>query len=225
MDASYPPPGPLAPTPPRRSLVGPVLLTSAGALLLVATIVVALLVVRTFLSLLPLNVIDGAGNPGSAALASTDVPGVVDVTLEPGRYDVFLVVDDADAHTGLDADVQVVGPDGSSVEVDDAPGVSINAQRGDRRAFNVAAFTVTTAGEHTVVVPGSPSEGALAVVAEGQATSSFVAGVFGTIGGVFLAVVLGLVGLGLTVGGVVWWALRARTRTVGPSGVVGRGGA
>ncbi|NKY38335.1 hypothetical protein [Cellulomonas septica] len=221
MDASYPPPSPSTSTTPRRSLVGPVVLTSAGALLLVGAIVAAVVVARTFLSLLPLGVIDAQGDAGPSAVAWTDVPGAVDVDLAPGRYDVFLVVDDVDAHTGLDADVRVVGPDGSPVEVDDAPGVSINAQRGDRRAFNVAAFTVTAAGEHTVVVPGSPSDGALAVVAEGQRTSSFLLGVFGTIGGVFLTIVLGLLGLGLTAGGVVWWALRARARTVGPTARVG----
>lgn len=224
MDASYPPPGPPAApvaTAPRRSLVGPVVLTSAGVLLLVATTVVAVLVVRTFLSLLPLGVIDAQGDAGPSAVAWTAVPGAVDADLAPGRYDVFLVVDDDDAHTGLDADVRVVGPDGSPVAVDDAPGVSINAQRGDRRASNVAAFTVTTAGQHTVVVPGSASDGALAVVAEGQRTSSFLVGVFGTIGGVFLAIVLGLLGLGVTAGGTVWWALRARARTVGPTAHVG----
>ena len=116
--------------------------------------------------------------------------------------------------------MRVSGPDGE-VDVDDAPGVSINAQRGDRRAFNVAAFTVTSAGEHTIVVPGSPSEGAVAVVAEGQQTSTFLVGVFGTIAGVFLAVGLGFVGLLVTAGGVVWWALRARARTAGPVGRAG----
>lgn len=210
MDATVIPPPPAAVPP--RSITGPLALTSVGTLLLAAAQVLGLLVAQSFLAVLPTGVLASDGTPGPDAVAYTAVPGVVTAVLERGRHDVFLVVDADHAHTGLLGPVEVVGPDGQRVAVDDAPGVSINASRADRRAFNVAAFDVTTPGEHAVVLPRAATPGAVAVVAEGMPTWSFARGVLGTVAGTFAVVGLAAVGLAVTAGGVAWWARRAPAR-------------
>ncbi|AEE47882.1 hypothetical protein [Cellulomonas fimi] len=222
MDASAPNPPAPAPnpqvpgTPPvvagRTSLVGPVVLTSVAALLVVAAVVVTVLVVRAFAGLLPLGVVGADGGAGPAAVGESSVPGTVELELEEGLHDVFLVLPGGQAHGGLEGEVLVVGPDGGSVDVDDAPGVSISAARGDHHAFNVAAFRAPTAGEYTLTFPPSTPPDALAVVAEGQEVPSFLAGVFGTIAGVLVAVALGVVAIPLLITGIAWWVVRASAR-------------
>jgi len=199
------------PTPGRTSLVGPVWLTSIGALLLVVTVVVVVLVARTFLSIVPIGVVSADGSPGSGALASAPAPGTTTVTLEPGFYDLYLIVPDSVFHAGLDGTAELTGPDGTTVEADHV-GVNATAGAGAWSAMSVGTFEVTDAGEYTLTVPRATEPAAEVVLVEGHGVGGFFAGVFQTVGGTFLAIVLGTVGFGLLVGGIIWWALRARNR-------------
>ena len=193
------------------SLGGPVTITTIGVLLLVATAVVAFFVVRTFVSIVPFGVLDGSGNPGSASVASTSAPGTTTATLEPGYYDLYLVVPASEQYARLEGTAELVHADGTSVTAE-PPGVNGTATMGGSRAFIVAGFRVETAGEHTLTVPVASSPDAQVVLVEGHDLAGFMSGVFGTVGGVFLAIGLGVVGFGLTVGGVIWWVVRARAR-------------
>lgn len=205
-----PPPG-VPPRPVKTSLAGPITLTAVGVFLVVATIVVAFFVVRTFVSIVPLGVLDGSGNPGSSSLASTDAPGTTTATLEPGYYDLYLVVPASERYANLEGTAQLTGPDGELVTAE-PPGVNGNASMGGSRAFTVAGFRVESAGEYTLTVPAASSDDALVVLVEGHDVAGFVSGLLGTVGGVFVAIGLGVVGLGLTVGGVIWWVVRAKAR-------------
>ena len=212
---AYGPYGGSRPALPQRpvatSLRGPVTMTTIGVLLLVATAVVAFFVVRTFVSIVPFGVLDGSGNPGSASVASTTAPGTTTATLEPGYYDLYLVVPASERYARLEGTAQLVHSDGTSVTAE-PPGVNGTATMGGSRAFIVAGFRVETAGEHTLTVPVASSADAQVVLVEGHDLAGFMSGVFGTVGGVFLAIGLGVVGFGLTVGGVIWWVVRARAR-------------
>ena len=73
----YPPP----PRPVRTSLTGPIWLTGIGVVLLVAAAVAAAFVVRTFMSIVPLDVVSPDGGPGTAAIVIGPAPSTL--TTEP----------------------------------------------------------------------------------------------------------------------------------------------
>jgi hypothetical protein len=98
------------------------------------------------------------------------------------------------------------------VDVRGSAEVSVDASRGGVTASTVAGFTSVEAGAYTVSVPPSPVDGAQVLLVEDTEVGGFLAGLFGTIAGVFLVCVLAVVGLGMTIGGGVWWGYRARAR-------------
>ncbi len=201
-------------TAPRRtSLVGPVTVTAVGVVLLLVACAVAVVVVRLFLGLLPLDVVDGDGEPGSAVLAVVGAPGSATVVLDADTaYALYLLVPDEVAHVGLDSRPAVTAPDGSAVDVRDAAAVSVNASRGGMTASTVAAFTTDEAGTYTVAVPAASVDDARVLVVEDTRATTFLSGILGTVAGVALTCVLAVAGLGATVGGAVWWVHRARAR-------------
>lgn len=207
-------PGPSTPYPglpprPPRSTRGATVLIVVGAVLLVVALVAGVLGVTTFVRALPTGVVDGTGAPGSAALASGDVPGEADVALSGGQpYSVWAVVPiGAD---GFDTDdVTVSCPDGD-LEVR-APSVSGSSGFGSHEATTVAEVTSPSAQTCTVsVAQGDASPGATFVVTEGWRFGEFFATVGGTILLWFVAIGGVLVGLGLLVGGIVWRVVARR---------------
>ncbi|WP_019137822.1 hypothetical protein [Cellulomonas massiliensis] len=194
------------------SLAGPVTLTAFGALLLVAAAVAAVLVVRGFVALLPTDVLRADGTPGPAVVASGTAPGTATASLDAGaRYVVVLAVDD-DVEATFDGEVKVIAPDGTTFVADDAPGVSLSTTMGGVHARTVVAFQAAGAGAYTLAVPGTDVDGARFLVVPDEDVAPFVAGVFTTVGATFAALALGGVGLAVTVGGGVWWGLRASAR-------------
>ncbi|MGY4645166.1 hypothetical protein [Cellulomonas sp. URHB0016] len=205
-------PGPST-APRRTSLVAPVTLTVVGVALLLVAGVVTVFVVRIFMGLLPLDVLDARGEPGPAVLAVVDAPGTATVVLDAAtRYAVYLVVPDDAEQDGLDGRLAVTAPDGSPVAVRDSADVSVSASRGDVTASTVAGFASDGAGTYTVDVPPASVDGARVLVVKDDSAVSFIFGVFGGIAGVLVICVLGVLGLGMTVGGGVWWGLRVRAR-------------
>ena len=106
----------------------------------------------------------------------------------------------------------LTGPNGTTRVVAEPPRVSADVSLGGSRAFAVGGFRVTQAGEHTIEVPAADVPDAQVVLVEGTETAAFVSGVLGTVGGTIAAIGLGVLGFGLTVGGVIWWVVRARAR-------------
>ncbi|WP_448630926.1 hypothetical protein [Cellulomonas soli] len=196
------------------SLTGPIWLTASGAVVLLVALAIGvgtvLLLVRTASS----GVVTMGGQPGEQVVAELDAPGTGTVELEAGeRYAVHLVTsasmtDDAD----LLGEVQLTSPSGQSIVVDASPSVHMETTMGSWHAESVAAFTAPEDGVYDVTVPSADVDDARVLIAPDKAFGSFFAGIFGSVLGVFAAIGLGLLGLGLTIGGIIWWVMRARAR-------------
>ncbi|TDE99075.1 hypothetical protein EXU48_02530 [Occultella glacieicola] len=218
-------------TPPTRtSLRGPVILTAAGALVLVAAIVVAVLVVRLFLSVLPVGLVGADGVPGPEAVGGTDVPGTLTLELEADTTYTILLAHPSNAQAvALGDAITVTGPDGRPATSTIGPSTTVDNNGVSARSIDV--FTTAAAGAYAIVVPPLDNPAATAwatvVVAEGDELPGFIGGIFGTIFGVFLALGLGVAGVAMIVGGAVWWHIHSRARRSfgaggGPGGYPGQ---
>ena len=210
---------PVPPQPPARktSLVGPVVLTGVGALLLVGTLVAAVVTAGVFLGAVRSDVLTPDGRPGAAVLASAPAPGAASVELTAGeRYAVYLVVPRDSLRDGespsLEEDVLLMAPSGEVVRADDAPGVTMNEGMGDLRAGTVGAFLAPQTGTYQMAVPPAGVDGAWVALAPDRAFAPFFGAIGGTVLGVFVVIGLGGAGLGALVAGIVWWVVRARAR-------------
>jgi len=202
---------PRPPRPPRppRSTRGATVLVVVGAALLVAAVVAGVLGVTTFLRAIPTGVVDGAGGPGSSALASGDVPGEAEVALTGGEpYSVWAVVPVGGERFSA-PDVTVSCPDGDLAV--GLPAVSGSAGLGPFEAITVAEVTSPASQSCTVAVEqGGAGPGTTFVVTEGWRFGEFFATVGGTVLLWFVAIGGGLTGAALLVGGIVWRVLARR---------------
>lgn len=209
-------PRPAAPVAP-RSTRGAKILTFSGAFMLLLTLAVGVVVVRTFVGVLPLGLVTSQGEPGSEVVASLDAPGVTEVELAADRYAVYVAQpstgDDAENVVGLATDLLVTSSDGTVVDTSHGTQVTATTGGGGVTAHTVASFTITEPGTYTVIAPatedGSP---ATVLLAPDQDFAPFFAGIFGSILGVFLAIGLGLLGFLMLLGGIVWWVVARRPR-------------
>ncbi|SEE64163.1 hypothetical protein [Ruania alba] len=201
----------IPPPPAPTSTTGPKILTFSGAAVLVLAIAVIVVVVRLFLSVLPFGVVAADGAPGPDAAGGTEVPGTVSLELTAdSTYVVYL------AHpSGLDGvelaeAVTVTGPGGTPVAGIPAPASS--STMNGVTAQDVFAFRTDAAGEYTVAAPAladsAATPWATVVVAEGHDMQGFFGGLFGSVFGVFAAIALGVAGVGMTLGGAIWWYIR-----------------
>lgn len=212
---SAPLPAPV-PARPRTSLVGPVVLTVVGVLLLVGALVVALSTAGRFVGLVTSDVLTSDGRPGSAVLAAVDAPGSTTVDLTAGeRYAVYVVVPRDTLGEGgrpdLTEDVVLRAPSGETVAADGSPGVNMREGLGDQVAGTVGAFTAPETGTYEMTAPPA-ARGAWVALAPDKPFLPFFGGVWATVFGVFGVFVLGALGFAVLAGGIVWWVLRVRTR-------------
>jgi hypothetical protein len=216
--APYPSPQHPAPQPARpdrrTSLTGPVVTTSIGVLVLLATLVVGLLTARTFVGLVTSDVISSSGEPGPDVVADAPAPGATTATLEAGqRYAVHLAWPAQGAIEPRLTDVVLLqAPSGVVVAADGDPGVDGTFTAGTWSIETVAAFTAPESGTYQVAVPAADVTAARVLVAPDQDVAPFVGGVLGSVAGVIGVLLLGAFGAGLVLGGVIWWVVRARAR-------------
>ncbi|RYV49965.1 hypothetical protein [Pengzhenrongella frigida] len=213
---TYAAPAP-APAPPpavtRRSTRGAKILTAVGALLCVAAVVLGVFTARQFVGLLPLDLLGPDGSAGSAVVGTVDAPGTAQVQLEAGRYAILIAQREPAGLGELAGDLEVTGPDGTSVATGGGAQVSVNAGRGGVRARSVGAFVVAEPGSYTVTAPPlTDGSTATVMLTPDQDFVPFFTGIFSTVFGVFGVMVVGFVGFGMTVGGIVWWAIVRRPR-------------
>ncbi|WP_250445376.1 hypothetical protein [Actinotalea sp. C106] len=203
-----------------QSLRGPKILTFSGVAALALSIAAGVVAAVMFFGLLPTGVLSSNGGDGPDAVASVEAPGTMQVDLEADvAYAFYLARDAGMSNARLEARPEVTGPDGQEMAVSSAPSVSGNIGRGSTRAATVGGFRAGSSGTHTVDVPGALFAGddARVILVEDQEVMPFVTGIFGTVVLVLVAVALGTVGLGLTVGGIVWWVVRRRSTPAAPS--------
>lgn len=205
---------PATPPPvPHRSTRGAKVLTAVGALFCVGAVVLGVVTGRQFVDLLPLDVLGSEGAAGSAVVGSVEVPGTAEVQLEAGRYAILLAQNGPNEPAELAGDLRVFAPDGTVVATDAGPQVSLNASRGGVAARSIGAFVAPDRGVYTVTAPGlADGSAATVMLTPDQDFAPFFAGIFGTVFGVFGVILIGFVGLGTTVGGILWWVL-ARHRS------------
>ncbi|PSL37784.1 hypothetical protein CLV49_1391 [Labedella gwakjiensis] len=198
----------------RPSVKGPAWLTWIGVVLLVASVAIAIATVSLFASLLPTGFLNQDGTPGDDVIASIDAGESASVELDGDTSYSLLLVRPTDESSGaLTGDVALIAPDGTTSVADRAPAVSTRVSGGQATAASFAAFETTDDGAYTITVPAATDDQPTSVlVVEDGDTLPFVGGVFGSIGGVFAVLLLGIPGLGLTIGGAIWWSSRRRAR-------------
>lgn len=182
----------------------------AGAITLVLAIAAAVLTAFLFARVLPSGVLRFDGSAGPAVVGQVPAPGTAEVTLEGGEsYDVFLATPGDGARLG--GDLEVVAPDGSVVDVERAA-VQSTVALGGVHAETVAGFEAPVDGDYTVRAPEllGAADGEL-LLTPATAFGGFMAGIAGSVFGVFVVLGLGVVGLGLLVGGIVWRTMRPRS--------------
>jgi len=173
------------------------------------------------------DIVRGDGTPGSAVVVAVEPGQAVTVELEADTlYQLYLLGDRRDVLVSEKMSTHwfpgssppdVVGPDGQEVEVRSV-GVPSGATYGDHRAESRWQITTDAAGTYQIESP-----------ADNDLTLALVRGdrVLSMLGGVGLMVVLwiaaaffGLAGLGMTLGGALWWSSRkkrARPQATPPS--------
>ncbi|WP_199424096.1 hypothetical protein [Actinotalea solisilvae] len=233
MTTAHPVPTSGAPgrtAPPETSLRGPVRLTVSGAVLCLVAAAAAVLVVRSFVGLLPTDLLDGEGGPGPGVVATVDAPGTATVDLEADTRYVVLVAEpwtggsEEDDHTGLVSDLVVRAPDDRTLEASLSPGVNLTSSRGGTTVHSVGAFRTGAGGEHVLQAPAAEGGADVQVlVALDEPFLPFFAGIFGTVFGVFVAIGAALLGVPMLVIGIVWWRRRAAARRTATTTVTGTG--
>ncbi|WP_207632338.1 hypothetical protein [Occultella kanbiaonis] len=201
--------------PVKTSVRGPIILTSAGAVVLIAAVVLTVLVVRLFLSVLPIGVVGSDGGPGPDAVGGTDVPGTLTLDLEADTTYTILLAHPSNAPAvALSDSITVTGPDGAAAT--HMAGPSLTATNNGVSARDVDFFLTGPAGPYTIEVPPldnpAATPWATVIVTEGGEVTALIGGIFGSIAGIFIAVGLGIAGVAMTAGGAVWWYLRSRAR-------------
>lgn len=214
------PPAPAARPPRARSTRGPAGLTVAGVVLVVAAAVVAVLVARGMAGMLPTDLLGADGKPASGVVGVVDAPGTARMDLEADTdYAVYLAMQRPPEGVDLAGDVRVEAPDGRVTLASSSAEVSVTTSREPTTAWTVGAFETDEAGTYTLTAPAVSNGGdALVLVAPDQPVLPFVAGIFGTVLGVFVVIGLALAGVPMTVLGVVWWRRRATEPAGGPAG-------
>lgn len=186
------------------------MLIVSGVVALVATVVVAVVTVALLSRLVPVDVLDGDGEPGAAVLGHVEVPGTVTLSLE-AKTDYALYLASPAGEPALSDEIRVVGPLGGTVPVSADAEVSVTTSRGGVTATTVGCFTTEEAGTYTVTAPGTVyGEPARLLLAPDQPVLPFVLTVMSSVLGVFVVLGLGATGLGLLVGGLVWRSSRRK---------------
>lgn len=203
---------PVAPAPGRSqgSTRGAKVLVASGAVVLLLALVVGGFAARVFVRTLPFEVLSADGGAGSGVVGVVPVPGEESLTLDEGSYAVYLAhpARGPEPDTSRFADhVTVTGPDGEPVRLS-GPSASGTVGMGGTSARTVTGFSVPTTGDHVVEVDASLGEEVRLLLVEDAGFVAFFGGVMGTVMGVFAALGLGAVGLGLGVGGGILWYRR-----------------
>lgn len=189
---------------------GPKIMTFSGVAAIVGGLASLAAAIGLFVTALPLDVLTLDGRPGSGVVAVVPSPGSESVTLDAGAYLIYLTAPRVTSPPTLQGAITVTGPGGVAVRVGD-PSIDGNVSSGGVDARTVAGFEVPADGDYVITAPPQDSSGARLFVLDDPGLGTFVGQVLGTVGGVFVGIGLGAVGVVLTIWGGIWWHLRRRS--------------
>lgn len=199
----------LPPAPRQASTRGAKILTFSGIGVFILGLIGIGFSIFVIASIVPTAILTATGGPGSEVITTSDVPGQTTVQGTAGSsYTVWTV-------SKTTTPAQTERP---NVEIDDADGNSINL-RGPSvtgatthqtyAAKSLATFTTPTSGAYTLTVTRSPDNDndEWIFVSPAQDFGSFFTGIFSSVGLMILGTGGLVVGIGLGLGGGVWWAI------------------
>ena len=228
------------PNPPIRAprpltLRGPKILTFSGITVLVVGLIAIAGAIVMLVGALPTNVMTRSGAPGPDAVASSAIGSVMAVETKTGQtylelWEVQPAQADVKANSSAGSTrdgfmlrssaVTVLTPQGESLSVSGSQsGGSLRI--GDFEAKAFASFWAESPGTYEITF--DPPAGYLAptsiaggshpsdvIVAESSGTASFFLGIFGSIGLVFIGIGGLVLGILLTIPGIIWWVTRRK---------------
>lgn len=204
------------PPPPQRpaSTRGAKILTFTGGGVLVLGIIALVAAFGILMSAVPTGIVTGSGNPGDDVLVDLAVPGTTEIEATAGsEYSLWTVSERSGSAQTKRQDIEVRDPEGKSVLLT-GPSVTGTNTRNHFTARSLANFTAPTSGTYEIVASGTDlnASGERIFVSQAQEFSSFFAGIFGFIGLMFIGVGGGIVGFGMTLGGIIWWVVASNKK-------------
>lgn len=206
----YPPARP----PGRTSTTGPKITVALGVVALIGAIALLAIGGLAVARILPTDVLEMDGSPGSAVVGVVPVPGSGEIELDQETsYALYLV-----RETGwsvAQVDPSVTSPDGRRIDVG-GPSYSSTVTMGGTHAEAIGSFSSARAGTY-LVDAGAPSDtdGVRLFVVEDDGLGTFLGGLFGGVAGILGGVFLGIVAIALlVVGGILWGVRRGNARRV-----------
>jgi hypothetical protein len=185
------------------STVGPRWVTFIGIALLVAGLGAGVGSLVMFARALPTGIVAADGSLGDAVILAVDPGGSGTATLDGGTtYGLWLV---GDEDVLVSQAPVVTGPDGSSAQVIPTA-VDATVDIGGVSALYVWDLRTDAAGTYTV--QADPACKATLALTPAESSLDIVTSVSLTLLLVFVAVGLGAAGIGLVIGGGVWWSHR-----------------
>lgn len=193
-------------TPVRTSTTGAKILTGIGALFLLLALVLVVVGIDRLADTVSEDALEVRPGADVTAEAREDVPGPALFTAERDTRYAVLFIGPAEERID-DDDLVVTGPDGAQVGLAESNmSYSFSAAQ---TTTHVATFESDAAGSYTVSVTGTSAtaRGDLAIIDD-----ELIAGlVVGAVSGVLIIVAgvfAGILGVGLLIGGAVWWGVR-----------------
>ncbi|MEP7763950.1 hypothetical protein [Sanguibacter sp. 25GB23B1] len=197
------------PTPTRpadTSTRGPAIMTTVGVVLVVLALVLVVVGIVRLTDTVSEDALDVHDGRWAAVEAREDIPDPVELAAEEDTTYAVLFI----GRTGDEVEVRdlaVVGPRGEDVDLDATQvGYTFSTSR---TTTHVATFDTDEEGTYTLTVegPSASASGDLAILDDDLVVGLVV----GAVSGLVLlgaGILTGLVGLGLGIGGAVWWSMR-----------------
>lgn len=209
-----PPQPPAQPARRQFSTRGPKILTFIGIGVLVLGITGIAMSIYVMVSLVPSGIMSLAGHPGSAVVASTEVPGETTVEGTAGSpYTLWIASETSTPVQTTRADIEILDETGKQIDLR-GPSVSGTRTYQSHSAQSLATFTAPTTGTYTVKVtraPGIDTDESI-FIAPASGFGSFFTGVFGSVGLMLFGIFSLIIGGGLGAGGGIWWGTTVSSR-------------
>lgn len=202
--------GPWPAPPQKTSTTGPMVMTIVGIVLSVIALVLVIVGIVRFADTVSEDALDLRGSDRDDIMVRTDIPEPATFVADESTTYAVLFFGSPQDEVDVD-DLTVTGPRGEDVGLV-ATHMSYSSSSPRTTTTYLATFETDEAGTYTVTVDGPSAEvdGELAVTDDEVVVDL----VLGAVSGVLLIIagaLTGAVGLGLGIGGAVWWIVRRKT--------------